>query len=178
MYYDTYQLATSSLAGAFQTFRANSIFDPDFTNVGHQPMFRDQVAALYQSYRVLKTAFHWSASTSNTNNGLISVLDYNASPPTNLTEIVEFARRPPRTVTQYEKAEGTFNVDIATTLGLESADYATNSVYNVAIGSNPTVPAFVQFGLFPATSTDTGCSLRVMLVIDVLLMGRLDPGLS
>ena len=36
-------------------FRANSIFDPDLTGVGHQPLTRDEYAALYGYYRVLSS---------------------------------------------------------------------------------------------------------------------------
>jgi len=34
-------------------FRANSIFDPDFTGVGHQPLSHDQYALRYSQYRVV-----------------------------------------------------------------------------------------------------------------------------
>lgn len=35
-------------------FRLNSIYDPDMTGAGHQPLGRDQLAALYNRYRVDK----------------------------------------------------------------------------------------------------------------------------
>ncbi len=38
---------------AKQTMRANSIFDPDYTGVGHQPMNHDQLTAGYRNYTVL-----------------------------------------------------------------------------------------------------------------------------
>lgn len=34
-------------------FRMNSIFDPDFSLGGHQPMWRDNYASIYENYRVL-----------------------------------------------------------------------------------------------------------------------------
>lgn len=34
-------------------FRTNSMYDPDYTGVGHQPLFRDEMAAQYKSYTVL-----------------------------------------------------------------------------------------------------------------------------
>jgi len=39
--------------GREYVFRANSTYDPDFTGVGHQPMYRDQMAAAYQKYLVM-----------------------------------------------------------------------------------------------------------------------------
>lgn len=38
-------------------FRINSIFDPNYTDSGHQPMGRDLLATVYNYYRVLKTEF-------------------------------------------------------------------------------------------------------------------------
>ena len=56
VYTDTVLLSsTGSVAFTTHTFRANSVFDPDWTGAGHQPTRFDQLAALYQRYEVLKS---------------------------------------------------------------------------------------------------------------------------
>lgn len=35
------------------SFRGNSLFDPDYTSTGHQPMYFDQYALIYERYRVM-----------------------------------------------------------------------------------------------------------------------------
>lgn len=37
----------------YNVFRANSIFDPDYSGTGHQPRSRDEYASLYENYTVL-----------------------------------------------------------------------------------------------------------------------------
>lgn len=38
-----------------QVFRANSIFDPDYSGIGHQPLGHDQWAVFYDHYNVLSS---------------------------------------------------------------------------------------------------------------------------
>lgn len=38
--------------GVINSFRANSIYDPNFTGVGHQPMGHDEWSSFYQHYQV------------------------------------------------------------------------------------------------------------------------------
>lgn len=51
------EVTLDSTAGFFaeNTFRLNSIFDPDFTGGGHQPMNRDIWGVIYGHYTVLST---------------------------------------------------------------------------------------------------------------------------
>ena len=54
-----------SLSGSvkwFKQFRPNSIYDPNYSDVGHQPLGRDLLAGIYQHYRVLKAEFKCSFS--------------------------------------------------------------------------------------------------------------------
>lgn len=51
-YVEQLTLTAQSALGVY-VFRANSLFDPNFTGTGHQPMGRDQWATLYNHYVVL-----------------------------------------------------------------------------------------------------------------------------
>lgn len=53
-YADNFNISTgvSGLIGGEFIWRVNSIFDPDYTNIGHQPYGRDQLALLYANYIV------------------------------------------------------------------------------------------------------------------------------
>lgn len=66
---------------AAQTFRLNSLFDPDYTNVGHQPLYYDQLLpALYQNYRVTHT--NVTLEFLNTTTAATSVVGYISPSPT------------------------------------------------------------------------------------------------
>lgn len=54
-----------SLSGSlkwYKQFRPNSIYDPNYSDIGHQPLGRDLLAGIYQHYRVLKAEFKCSFS--------------------------------------------------------------------------------------------------------------------
>jgi len=54
-YDDIKQLTMTSGALGLLQFNMNSIFDPDITGTGHQPMYFDQYCAMYDHYTVLKS---------------------------------------------------------------------------------------------------------------------------
>lgn len=67
-YIETITVATAGGAGIHQsyTFSANSTYDPNITGTGHQPLFRDEMAANYQNYTVLKSYISWIIPNNNT----------------------------------------------------------------------------------------------------------------
>jgi len=58
-YVENIQFPGGSSAGTPATYqyRANSMYDPNYTGVGHQPLFRDQMAAQYNYYTVISSYF-------------------------------------------------------------------------------------------------------------------------
>ncbi len=64
-YVDTITIATAGAGVNSHVFRANSIFDPDLTSVGHQPLLHDEYAALYERYRVVSSTIKVTPVTSS-----------------------------------------------------------------------------------------------------------------
>jgi len=52
-YCEYVQLTSTSGGSVANVFRANGIFDPDYTSTGHQAMYRDTYAGIYDYYSVL-----------------------------------------------------------------------------------------------------------------------------
>lgn len=59
-YNDTLTLSGSGIASFnANVYRGNSLFDPDLTGAGGQPLGRDQWLFFYRRYRVLATTIEW-----------------------------------------------------------------------------------------------------------------------
>lgn len=52
-YHDIFVYNSTTGAPAPLILRANGLFDPDYSNTGHQPLFRDNYASIYDYYVVL-----------------------------------------------------------------------------------------------------------------------------
>lgn len=64
-YVDTFSVSLTASTGGQQIYNLNSLFDPDRTGTGHQPYGFDQMAALYNRYRVLRTGYRIVVSASS-----------------------------------------------------------------------------------------------------------------
>lgn len=77
------------------TFRLNSIYDPDYTGVGHQPMLRDELSAIYNRYQVTgcSAKVDWVVSTTAGSNLCCTLLpNVTASVPTINESIPELSK--------------------------------------------------------------------------------------
>jgi len=85
-------LSSTSGVVATYVFRANDLFDPDFTGTGHQPMGFDQMMVSYNHFTVIKSLLKvtFRATGANTNPFMISVRqDGDSTPITVIDRIVE-----------------------------------------------------------------------------------------
>lgn len=82
-YCDTIELDPGATDAAVEhRFRANSVYDPDRTGTGHQPMYFDQLAAIYESYEVVgsRITVRW-----NTTAGAVAMVGVNRDNDTTTT---------------------------------------------------------------------------------------------
>lgn len=85
-YVDSFALPAASGAGlnVVWQWRANSVYDPDYTTTGHQPMFHDQMAAEYNHYTVLHSTIRVSfPPESTTKQNILLWCDDDSSVPGN-----------------------------------------------------------------------------------------------
>lgn len=56
VYNQTVSIPAAAGAGltSYYNLRANGMYDPDFTGVGHQPLYYDEMASMYNSYTVMR----------------------------------------------------------------------------------------------------------------------------
>lgn len=71
-------VSSTSTAGGIgnYVFRANSLFDPNLTGVGHQPMYKDQMALIYNYYTVIGSKITVRATQSGVTNVAATVSIY------------------------------------------------------------------------------------------------------
>lgn len=63
-------------------YRLNSIYDPEITSTGHQPMWRDQYSLIYQKYRVFKATYEIKLVPISSNGTPIRVVTIASADPT------------------------------------------------------------------------------------------------
>lgn len=195
-YADNYRhdIAQNGSASASQTFRMNSIYDPDITGTGHQPILRDLWASQYDYYAVLQCDYkirmynaHGEAvtftavGTNAQKIGCVNVsllkcttnaADYSASGlvyPIAEQKNVETRFLIPEDYTEFSGSltQGDFMVD---------AKDADSDPTWTAVGSNPTIARSFGYVISPAQYTGlTGVnetpysSIQVQVIIDYIV---------
>jgi len=139
-----------------QVMRLNSLFDPNFTGVGHQPKYYDQLAAVYGTYIVLSTDFKVKLSNANSNSVryAIAVSD-SAQSVTGVQDLSESKRSVSGFLglnSGYRSVvEHTGSINMATLHGDKYVDAQDNLQATVA--ANPQDPAYLTIAVADANLT-------------------------
>lgn len=150
-------------------FNLNSLYDPDRTGVGHQPYGYDQLATLYNRYRVIKCSYTINGIQSDTPGASIRI----AAQPSNdiisysdLSSMVESPRT--KFICQGSAGSPLKTLHgwsyIPSLMGRNKAQYMADDRYSADVGSSPQEYAILQ--IKGATSVDTGASINVMVTLE------------
>jgi len=126
----------SSGALSIWNFRANSLFDPDYTYTGHQPLGFNELAALYGKYKVTHCSMRVSAvSLDSVNNMLVILPRRGVTAPSNFNQACEL----PRSRTKLLAGTGvpsetlSFSYDMADLFGSQISDQD----FGALVSANP-----------------------------------------
>jgi len=157
-YVDSYALVSTSGAIARQLNCMNSIYDPDSSGAGHQPLYRDTYATLYDQYSVIsstiKVTYVSLAATTGVHVGLL--LDDDTSTAGSVTTLMEQSLGKNTMLSPISGAISvktlTATFDCKKHLGI---DPYTSEAYKTAQGANPTEPYVACLWASPVDGSST-----------------------
>jgi len=167
-------LTAVSTSGALNTyiFRWNSTFDPDLSGTGHQPLYRDTYASVYDQYSVVRAWARVRFDNTSTSVGFVigCVTDDDASPSTTFQTLMEQSHGLDSTLTalagSHSSHEFTLTWDASKVLNI---DPFSSETYKTAVGSNPTEISSLVMWSKPIDGSSTAtCLITVELIQEVL----------
>lgn len=145
-YCDNFQFGAAGASGiSYYQWRANSMYDPDYTGVGHQPMFRDEMAAQYQHYTILSSYIKVTFPPEQTNQQNICLyVDDDDSIPVNMTTAVEQHRyySGVKLDKRHEPLQLTARYNAAKWEKTTNAGLMADDAKKTGVGSNPSDPVY------------------------------------
>jgi len=174
-YADIIAISPGSHVGQY-TFRGNSVYDPDYTSTGHQPYYRDQLAALYSRYRVYSS----SIKVSIVNEQVATALQVTVIPASDITAFTSSTYP-----LEYPYAKGarllgvgaiftsTVKHEMSTQeiLGLRAREVLDQD-YAALVGAQPSSEWYWQIVAQDLSAQNVATSLQVVLKYDVEFYDR------
>jgi len=157
---------TLSLANSYQyVFNLNSVFDPNRTGVGHQPYGFDQLAALYNRYRVISCKYIINGYSAGNPIRYGTIVSNDVPPLNNMSELAEN----PRAQTRVQIPGGNTTqirglAYIPSVVGRNKAQYMADDRFQAQCTASPAELALLT--LYGATMTDAGSDVLVNVTLE------------
>lgn len=166
---------------ATHVFSANSVYDPDYTLTGHQPLYHDQYSQVYNKYKVVSSkisitgANDYSDQANVMGNLVVCIVNNTTTAYQSITEACEakgskyrqcHERRPMRKLTQTFSAKKFFCLS-----NIKDNDTIEGLLGDTLVGSSPQQRSYFviqAYPLYQAQNTYPAC-LNIRLSYNVLV---------
>ncbi len=156
-YVDQFTLNATTASTDNYLFRANSLYDPNYTGAGHQPFGYDQWTLFYSNWVVERATAQFVTTPPNLStatpqiDNCILYLTKRRSDPSVYTDINTAIEDPfcvsHRMITGYQRPPVLrCTIDNPSFLGVDRKVYLSSSEYSGGIGANPTVQTYFICG--------------------------------
>lgn len=182
-YHDNVSVATVSGAVATYVFRANDLFDPNFTGTGHQPMGFDQMMVFYNHFAVDKCRI--TVNAANTAAGSLHAgvrLDASSTALTSADQILEFGGVT-YDVLEAKNAYGSsktfgLNADIARVQGIPRRNITTDATLRGDSATSPTEITYFHLLVWDPNALSGTVNFDVTMEFGAYFMEPRDATLS
>jgi hypothetical protein len=157
-YCDFYSLVSTSGGLGKQLMRVNSTYDVDVTGSGHQPLYRDTYASIYDNYAVVKATVKVTFTSNATTSSMICglVIEDDTSSSSNISVLMEQSAGShlmlPNNAGSLSNRSLTQTWDCAKYLNI---DPFTSYAYKAPVGSDPNDQAFCLIYVAPVDGSST-----------------------
>jgi len=180
-YADTFAVPSITGAVGKQAYRCNSVYDPDYTNAGHQPLYYDTYAAIYDHYAVISSKIRVEVINANTTTWMAGlVIDDDTTTSSDIKVLLEQNHGVSDMLTpltgSHSEAVFTDQFNAKSILGI---DPFASQTYKTGIASNPSEESyFLIWGADLLGSGTTYMQIKVEIIYDVLFTELSTPNLS
>lgn len=177
VYHD--QVTISGVSAGLHVFRGNSIYDPDFTSTGHQPLYTDYYDETYSKYKVLGSTItvelvNWTSADSPY---LIVLPLTEAISSLSGVSFYELSELPRARMTNYQAPSGRvpikikYNMKTSVILGLMDGAIKDED-YSATFTNNPGSIWYWNLALYCAAANNMVQYMKISIVYDVLIYER------
>jgi len=163
------------------TFRANSLFDPDFTSTGHQPFYYDQYISVYEKYRVYAAKLTLRILNGSATSAIVCAIPCSQIPTiTSLSQAMELPRAvytPPLETNNLRSNTVSVNASTREILGLTKPQLY-DADFGATFSSNPVELWYYSLYFAPTSGQLSNLIVQVRLEFDCEFYDRAPVSLS
>lgn len=151
------------------TFQS-SAFDPDLSGVGHQPLWRDQYATMYNRYRVSGIAYRIYVKNTNSVNLSMFFVQHSSTTVTDTSLNTLIERKNSRKLYLDSNANKANYLkgymSVGRTYGMNHSQFLADDSFDALIGANPTKLAYLHLYCLGRASFIANCQVELTFYVE------------